>query len=41
MSLEEYGWLTRQFSEEEIKEMVFPMEKNTTPGPEHMPIEFF
>lgn len=33
--------LTRQFFEEEIEHVVMTMEKNTAPGPDHMPTEFF
>lgn len=33
--------LSQSFSEEEIKKAVMTMEKNTAPGPDHMPIEFF
>jgi hypothetical protein len=33
--------LIKTFSVEEIKNVVFSMETNTTPGPDHMPIEFF
>ena len=29
------------FTQEEIKKVVFSMEKNTAPGPDHLPIEFF
>ena len=30
-----------KFSEEEIKNVVFFIEKNIAPGPDHMPVEFF
>jgi hypothetical protein len=33
--------LIRPFYLEEIKETVFSMEKNTAPGPDHLPIEFY
>ncbi|CAN6252305.1 unnamed protein product [Urochloa humidicola] len=33
--------LTRPFSEEEIKHVVLSMEKNTAPGPDNIPIEFY
>lgn len=33
--------LTAPFSEEEEKKAIFDMEKNTAPGPDHMPIEFY
>ncbi|CAN6249384.1 unnamed protein product [Urochloa humidicola] len=38
---EENEWLTRPFTEEEIKKAVFSMEKNTAPGPDHLPVEFY
>lgn len=34
-------FLVRPFSEEEIKEALFQMEKNKAAGPDSMPIEFF
>ena len=33
--------LCRKFEMEEVKHAVFDMEKNTAPGPDHMPVEFF
>lgn len=33
--------LCKAFSEEEIKEAIFSMEKNTAPGPDHFPVEFY
>jgi len=33
--------LCRKFELEEIKQAIFNMEKNTAPGPDHMPVEFF
>lgn len=33
--------LIRAFSEEEVKAVIMSMEKNTAPGPDHIPIEFF
>jgi len=41
ISLKEGDWLTIPFDEEDIKEVVFSMEKNTAPGPDNMPIKFF
>jgi hypothetical protein len=38
---EENNLLTRQFTEEEIKNVVHLMKRNTAPGPDHMPIEFY
>lgn len=40
MSQEDNQWLTKNFTQEEIKKVVF-MEKNTAPGPDHLPIEFY
>jgi hypothetical protein len=39
--LQENEELEKPFSESEIKESVFSMEKNTAPGPDHFPIEFY
>lgn len=33
--------LVRPFTEEEIKKVVMSLEKNTAPGPDHIPAEFF
>ena len=33
--------LCKKFEMEEVKQAIFYMEKNTAPGPDHMPIEFF
>ena len=33
--------LSKQFSEAEIKEAIFSMEKNIAPGPDHFPVEFY
>ena len=33
--------LEKPFSELEIKDSVFSMEKNTAPGPDHIPVEFY
>ena len=41
VSQEESEQLNSKFSEEEIKNVVFSMEKNTAPGPDHIPVEFF
>lgn len=41
VSMDENEMLTRKFSEEEIKHVIFSMETNTAPGPDHIPIEFF
>jgi hypothetical protein len=38
---EENIYLTRPFSEEEIGRVVKTMKKNTAPGPDHMPVEFY
>jgi len=40
VSQEESEQLNSKFSEE-IKNVVFSMEKNTAPGPDHIPVEFF
>ena len=41
VSQEESELVDSKFSEEEIKNVVFSIEKNTAPGPDHMPVEFF
>jgi hypothetical protein len=41
ISEDDTATLTAPFSEEEVKRAVFDMKKNTAPGPDHMPIEFF
>jgi hypothetical protein len=33
--------LIRPFSEEEVKSVVMNMKRNTAPGPDHIPIEFY
>ena len=33
--------LCKNFDMEEVKQAVFGMEKNTAPGPDHLPVEFF
>jgi hypothetical protein len=38
---EENEKLAKPFSMRELKEVVFSMETNTTPGPDHIPVEFF
>ncbi|CAN6179481.1 unnamed protein product [Urochloa humidicola] len=38
---EDNEWLTRPFSEEEIKGALFQMERNKAAGPDSIPIEFF
>jgi hypothetical protein len=38
---EENSALIREFSEEEIKKVVKNMKRNTAPGPDHIPIEFY
>lgn len=38
---EENEYLVRKFTEEETKKAVFSMEKNTAPGPDHIPVEFY
>jgi len=41
VSQEESELMDSKFSEEEIKNVVFFIEKNIAPGPDHMPVEFF
>ena len=41
VSLEEGENLCRRFDMDEINHDVFDMEKNTAPGPDHLPVEFF
>ena len=41
ISPEEDELLGQPFTEEEVSGVIFSMEKNTAPGPDHMPIEFF
>jgi hypothetical protein len=41
ISREDNDKLTCAFSEEEINRVIFSMEMNTTPGPDHIPVEFF
>jgi hypothetical protein len=38
---EENTTLIREFSKEEIKKVVKNMKRNTAPGPDHIPIEFY
>lgn len=41
VSNEEYDILTKEFSEEEVKQAIFQMEHNKAPGPDGFPAEFF
>jgi hypothetical protein len=41
VSEQENGELDKPFGVNEIKEVIFSMEKNTAPGPDHFPIEFY
>jgi len=41
INIQENGELEKAFSESEIKETVFSMERNTAPGPDHFPFEFY
>ena len=41
VSDEDNIWLTRPFSENEIKEALFQMEPNKAAGPDSVPVEFF
>jgi hypothetical protein len=41
VSDEENNHLIRPFSEEEVKSVVMNMKRNTAPGPDHIPIEFY
>ena len=41
MTKEENDSLCRPFTLDEIKKVIFSMEKNTAPGPDHIPIEFY
>jgi len=41
VSHEDNQKLIAPFSQDEIKKVVFSMEKNTAPGPDHLPVEFF
>jgi hypothetical protein len=41
VSEQENGELEKPFVVNEIKEVIFSMEKNTAPGPDHFPIEFY
>ena len=41
VSQDECEKLCRKFDLEEVKHVVFDIEKNTAPGPDHMPAEFF
>jgi hypothetical protein len=38
---EENTQLIKPFSEDEIKKVIKSMKKNTAPGPDHMPVEFY
>lgn len=38
---EENEKLIKDFSRKEVREVIFSMEKNTAPGPDHLPIEFY
>ena len=33
--------LCKKFEMDEVKQAIFDMEKNTAPGPDHIPVEFF
>jgi uncharacterized protein YeeX (DUF496 family) len=41
VSEDENNHLIRPFSEEEVKSVVMNMKRNTAPGPDHIPIEFY
>jgi hypothetical protein len=41
VTMQENVELEKAFSEYEIKETIFSMEKNTAPRPDHFPIEFY
>jgi hypothetical protein len=41
VTTEENEALIKPFSVEELKTAIFSMEKNTTPGPNHIPVEFY
>lgn len=41
LSVQEKNDLERSFTESEIKKAIFSMEKNTAPGPDHIPVEFY
>ena len=41
ISVVDNNHLTAPFTEEEVKRAIFDMEKNTAPGPDHIPIEFY
>ncbi|CAN6218645.1 unnamed protein product [Urochloa humidicola] len=41
INIEENEFLTREFSEEEIKKVIDTTKHNTAPGPDHIPIEFY
>jgi hypothetical protein len=41
ISEQEKSELEKPFEEKEIKNAIFSMEKNTAPGPDHFPVEFF
>ena len=41
ISMVDNNHLTAPFTEEEVKRAIFDMEKNTAPGPDHIPIEFY
>jgi hypothetical protein len=41
VSMEENGFLTAPYLEEEVKKAVFQMEHNKAPGPDGFPIEFY
>jgi hypothetical protein len=38
---EENNFLIKPFSEEEVKNVVMDMKRNTALGPDHIPIEFY
>jgi hypothetical protein len=41
VTIQENEELEKSFSESEIKYAIFSMEKNTAPGSDHFPVEFY
>jgi hypothetical protein len=41
VTIQENKDLEKSFSESKIKNPIFSMEKNTAPGPDHFPVEFY
>jgi hypothetical protein len=41
VSMEENGFLTKPYSEEEVMKAIFLMEYNKAPGPDGFPVEFY